>query len=623
MLSSLLLPGSKLLELSDEGDQRSPLVSQPQLSSVNMEIATSKDGASNHHHQYGSFIHPKIPACGSDSEKAFSPPSILKKSHPPPPASPSKPTNTFPLFVPGTVPHGVLVATAIGIACGTSAYVYNLILQWLLLNVWKTWPRYVLHQFWYSRHSMNIEDVVTPAWTVLWIPLVAMVLSIGLGWTVRFVGEPGDLASTIQCVHKDGWIVLSHAAPMIIASLFSIVAGASVGPEAALVAVCATLAGYISRNLFGTDPKTQRNLVRKHTLMGVSPLLLFLSIHFCKLETLMLYLFSLCLQMSGALAAFFGSPLGGSLFALEVCSRFGVEYFEHALEAIFCGEMTLAVFRTLSQSPPRAIWELTSDKLTMADPVYIVYGATIGLFGAVISMAFGYFHSTWVMTTMARYHLLEPQNTVRRALVGASVFVFIGILVPYTLFWSEEEIQTIGTMDSVANLPHVFPLISITGFEMRNFVTALTVGIAKLVTISFSVAGGFRGGVIFPLMASGAAFGRAVHVLFPFIPMQVCVLCFAAAVQVPVTRTALSTTIILAYLAGEPQIVAAVLAASLVSIFCTINTPVLIKTQIPRLDLDVSLHSSCLPLTDTLETTSHESDSDESQEAPLLHSSHV
>jgi H+/Cl- antiporter ClcA len=327
--------------------------------------------------------------------------------------------------------------------------------------------------------------------------------------------------------------------------------------------------------------------------------------------------------MSGALAAFFGSPLGGSLFALEVCSRFGVEYFEHALEAIFCGEMTLAVFRTLSQSPPQAIWEFTAEKLTMADPVYILYGAIIGLLGAAISTAFGYFHSTFVMATMARYDLLDRNNTVRRALVGATVFVLIGILIPYTLFWSEEEIQNIATMDPVSKLPHLFPNISITGFEMHNFVTALIVGVAKLVSISFSVAGGFRGGVIFPLMASGAAFGRAVHMLFPFIPMQVCVLCFAAAVQVPVTRTALSTTIILAYLAGEPQVVAAVLGASLVSIFCTINTPVLIKTQIPRLDLDVSLHSICFPPSDFTHATGHESDSDESKEDLLPRVSNV
>lgn len=70
------------------------------------------------------------------------------------------------------------------------------------------------------------------------------------------------------------------------------------GPEAPLVAICAALGGYVSRKVF---KRKNRNLIRKHPLMG----------------------------MVGALAAFFGSPLGGSLFALEVNSRFGVKYFEH------------------------------------------------------------------------------------------------------------------------------------------------------------------------------------------------------------------------------------------------------------------------------------------------------
>jgi H+/Cl- antiporter ClcA len=296
--------------------------------------------------------------------------------------------------------------------------------------------------------------------------------------------------------------------------------------------------------------------------------------------------------MAGALAAFFGSPLGGSLFALEVCSRFGVEYYEHTLEAILCGEITLTVFRTLSQIPPSAIWTITSsdNKLTAAYPIYILYGAMIGAMGAMISSIFGYLHKSCVMSNMAKYQLMDRNNTVRRALVGASVFIVVGVLVPQTLFWSEEEFQNIATMDTIDHFPHLWPAISITGLEMHNFVTALTVGVAKLVTISSSIAGGFRGGVIFPLFASGAAFGRALHEVCPFIPVQVCVICFAAAIQVPITRTALSTSIILTYLSGEPQALAAILAASLVSLFCTVNTPVLIMTQVPRLDLEGSIH---------------------------------
>jgi H+/Cl- antiporter ClcA len=56
---------------------------------------------------------------------------------------------------------------------------------------------------------------------------------------------------------------------MIVVSMFSIVACASVGPEAALVAVYATLAGYLSQTIFRTDAARDRDLVRKHTLMGV------------------------------------------------------------------------------------------------------------------------------------------------------------------------------------------------------------------------------------------------------------------------------------------------------------------------------------------------------------------
>jgi hypothetical protein len=209
---------------------------------------------------------------------------VLLSTPPPPPPPPSPQLMKFhsfsnlsiPLFVVGSVPHSVLVATTIGIACGVSAYLYNLILQYGLQVVWKTWSQRLLT--WIlrllqssSQDGIATDDTMTtlPEWTVLWIPIVAIVLSIGLGYTVRYVGEPGDLASTIQCVHSHGWIELNHALPMTLASLFSIIAGASVGPEAALVAICATLAGFISQSIFGIHPKTQRNLVRKHTLMGV------------------------------------------------------------------------------------------------------------------------------------------------------------------------------------------------------------------------------------------------------------------------------------------------------------------------------------------------------------------
>jgi H+/Cl- antiporter ClcA len=294
-------------------------------------------------------------------------------------------------------------------------------------------------------------------------------------------------------------------------------------------------------------------------------------------------------QMSGALAAFFGCPLGGSLFALEVNSRFGIEYFEHTVEAVFCGEVCLAVFRALAQLPIAPIWSITeaTAKLASTDPQHIVYGAVLGLVGAAIAALFTKFHFT-ILATFQAAGLLRNEAAIQRALCGAVVICLVGLLMPATLFWGEYEFQTIATLAPAATLPHVWPTTGLFHFEMNSFVTSLLVGVGKLVAISFTVCGGYRGGFIFPLFCSGAAFGRAVHFLCPFVPVQLCVLCLAAALNVAVTRTCISTTLILAFLAGEPNAISAILAAALTSLFATAYMP-FIKTQVARADIESSI----------------------------------
>ena len=69
----------------------------------------------------------------------------------------------------------------------------------------------------------------------------------------------------------------------IISSPDCITAGGSLGPKDPLVAICGLLGGFVSRRIFR---QSSTNVVRKHTFMGIT----------------------------GALAAFFRVPLGGSLF---------------------------------------------------------------------------------------------------------------------------------------------------------------------------------------------------------------------------------------------------------------------------------------------------------------------
>ena len=77
-------------------------------------------------------------------------------------------------------------------------------------------------------------------------------------------------------------------------------------------------------------------------------------------------------------------------------------------------------------------------------------------------------------------------------------------------------------------------------------------------------------GYIFPLMLAGSSFGRAIYYILPeSVPVQVAVLCTAAGMNVAITRTAMASTLILAFLPGEPCAIPAILMASICSLFAT------------------------------------------------------
>ena len=74
---------------------------------------------------------------------------------------------------------------------------------------------------------------------------------------------------------------------------------------------------------------------------------------------------------------------------------------------------------------------------------------------------------------------------------------------------------------------------------------ALAVGAAKLCAIALACAGGFPGGIIFPLFFASAAVAHAFTTLLPMALMPVWVMSLMAATQASVTRTPLATVFML------------------------------------------------------------------------------
>ena len=142
-------------------------------------------------------------------------------------------------------------------------------------------------------------------------------------------------------------------------------------------------------------------------------------------------------------------------------------------------------------------------------------------------------------------------------------FGLIALVFPQTLFFGEREIETIIETGSTFGVTML-----------------LLIGLAKMLAISCTLHSGFRGGFIFPLFYIGAAVGLAIALGFPQVHPTVGMVCMMAAVNVAITKTPISTTVILSVL-SDTAMVPVIAIASLTSFLLTINLN-MIKTQRSR-----------------------------------------
>jgi H+/Cl- antiporter ClcA len=71
-----------------------------------------------------------------------------------------------------------------------------------------------------------------------------------------------------------------------------------------------------------------------------------------------------------------------------------------------------------------------------------------------------------------------------------------------------------------------------------------------MLAISVTVGGGWRGGIIIPLFFIGACLGKAIWLIHPEFKVSLAMICVMAALNSSITRTPISTTLLLAKLAG-------------------------------------------------------------------------
>ncbi|AUT01300.1 chloride channel protein [Nostoc sp. CENA543] len=399
---------------------------------------------------------------------------------------------------PLVISRWVLRWVVVGTVCGLFAGLY-----WNVLEL-------IIHQL----HRFE-------GWSLLIVmPLAGLII----GLVIHFLGNPGEIAVIVDNIHfRGGRLDMRKNPSMILASLLSIAAGGSAGPEAPLVQVTGSFGTWVGDRL-----RLQGEDLRSMSLAA----------------------------MAAGFTALFGAPLGGAMFALEILHhQHIVEYYEALMPAIVSSCASYLVFAVITRLGVAPTWHFPQYRLENIDDFALAI--LFGIIGAVAG---------WMFIAIFRgcdqiFAKIPGPVYVRTTLAGLGLGS-LGVLLPLTRYFGHEELASV--LDT--NFTAVF---------------LLTLALGKMAAISMTVTGGWRGGFIIPLFFTGACIGKAIAIFIPGLNPALAMICTMAAINAAVTRTPISTTLLLSKLTNFSPFTP-ILFASLIGFFLAPKVPLIsaqLKTQ--------------------------------------------
>lgn len=361
--------------------------------------------------------------------------------------------------------------------------------------VWETLP-----------HELGVDPYTW--WLVVAVPTLG-----GIVVGVVLVLIPGRGGPSPVAGHAIGGSTDPRIAPAAtIATIVSLVAGASLGPEAALVTLSSAIGGLVAMRLSLADPPAR-------VLAGAGT--------------------------AGVLGAIFGTPLAGAMLMLELLTLSGTLLYAVLIPGLVAAVVGIEVFQELLGEPFLSYQLPPVGDLRARD---LGYAALIGVGGAIVGRLF--------MATLRATHRRVDRHTLRRPiLLAAAGGLVVGLLGlggdHLTLFSGESSLQTL--IDDRSSL----------GLAALAYVL-----VAKLAATVVSMTTGFRGGQIFPVMFLGAAFGVLVAELTGDVPDGAAIACGMVATTVAVMRVPIAAILIVTFFVGAdviPVVVIAAVAAYIVS----------------------------------------------------------
>lgn len=354
------------------------------------------------------------------------------------------------------------------------------------------------------------------------IPVMA-ICGLLAGLIIHFIGDPGEIHLIVNNIRfNNGKLDPKNNPSMILSSLLCVASGGSLGPEAPLVQVTGSTGSYIGK-LFRLKGEELRSL----SIAG----------------------------MASGFTALFGAPLGGSLFSLEILHhKHAVEYYRAIIPALVASCFSYVVFAFIIHIGLGAIWELPRYEYSNVWDFFLAF--LYGIIGAFVAWLFIY--CTKFFKKAFEYY---PLPIYLKTFIGGILLGIIAFYFPLTRYFGHHQINEL--LNGNLGIQFLFAIL-----------------IFKILAISVTVTSGWRGGFIIPLFYTGATLGLIIHHFFPFVNVSLAIVCCMAAINSCVTRTPMSTAILLISLTGFNYLTP-ILFASLTGYFLAPRIP-FIKSQMDQ-----------------------------------------
>ena len=335
------------------------------------------------------------------------------------------------------------------------------------------------------------------------------------GLVIHFIGDPGEIHLIVNNIRfNKGELDPKNNPSMVLSSLLCVASGGSLGPEAPLVQVTGSTGTWLGKVL-----RLKGEELRSMSIAG----------------------------MAAGFTALFGAPLGGSLFSLEILHhKHAAEYYKALIPALVASCFSYFIFALIIHLGLGPIWDIPAYQ--MEDKYDFAYALLFGVLATFLG---------WVFIYCTRFlkALFGKMNSpiYYKTLLGGIILGVIAFYFPLTRYFGHHKINDLLLAD-----------LSL------EFLGAIL--LFKIIAIAVTVTSGWRGGFIIPLFFVGATLGLIIHQVFPGTNLPLAMVTSMAAINACVTRTPISTTILLATLTGFTYFIP-ILFASLTGYFLAPRIP--------------------------------------------------